>query len=281
VEDVVADVEGDVLFKIADGLVHAAPALVQVGDAQVLLQLAVVDVLVAEGFDDLLAGRGVFGLVGQDALEQLNGGVPILLFQEMGHQVVEQGRGALAVQDLDDLALDGEEEVHVVRDVGDQLFPDLLDVAEHLLVDEAVQGLLVVLDRIGEVPVLLLLLGQQLDDVRVLVVDLDVAFPDLELLLLVVFVLVAVRQGLQSKLVLAVFQDAVAEELDDVPLVVVHENVDQHHQVGVVHQLFAQGDDPRQVQGDDAVAGVLQVLLAHLQHLVLGLGLDGLPDAGI
>ena len=272
---VVAHVEGDVLFEVSDRVVDVAPALIEVRNAQILVELAVITVFLAEAFHDLLTGFRVFRLVGEDPLQQLYGGVPILLLLVVGDEIGQQLGCPIPAQDLDDLALYGEEKLHVFRGVLDDLLPYFPYVRKHLLVDEAVQRLLPELDSALERSLLLFLVRQQLDDLRLLVVDLDVALPDLVLLLLLVLVLIHVGQGLQGEFVLPVLQDPVAEVLHDVPFVVVHEDIDQNDDVRVIHQLLAQGNDPRDVQTHDAVAGVLEVLLADCENLILRILLLG------
>ena len=275
---VVAHVEGDVLFEVGDGVMNVPPALIEVGDPQVLIQLAVPLVLLPETLDDLLAGLGVLGLVGEHALEELDGGIPLLVVPEMGDQRTQELGRPFAAQDLDDLALDREEELDVFGCILDDLLPYVLHAGKQLLVDEPVKRLLVVLQSAFDLPVCFFLLRQEPDDFGFLVVDLDVPFPDLELLVLLVRVLVDPGEGLQGELVLPVFQDAVAQVLHDVPLVVVHEDADQRDQVGLVDQLLALGDDAGEIQSDDAVAGMTQMFFAQLQDRVLLVGLPRFPD---
>ncbi len=254
--------------KSAMCLVHVAPVLREVGDLDVLLQLAVLRVLLAVALDDVLARRAVLGVVGQDLLQYLDGGVPVLLLLVVGDERGEEGGGPLPADGARNPPLDVEEEVDVLRAQVDELVPQLLHAGELLLVDEAVDGLLVVVDRGREVPRLLPLLSEDLDDVRFLVVHADEAVPDLQLLRLVVSVLVALPEGAQRVLVLPVFEDPLRQVLHDVPLVVVHEDADQHDQVGVVDQLPGKGKHPGEVQGDDGVARVLEVLAGQLPHLL-------------
>ena len=51
---------------------------------------------------------------------------------------------------------------------------------------------------------------------------------------------------------------------------VVRENIDQYDEVRIVYQLLAQRDDAGYIQADNAVSGVLQVLLANLEHFIFG-----------
>ena len=149
------------------------------------------------------------------------------------------------------------------------------------LVDVAVQGLLVVVDGLLDVAFLLALLGEELDDVGFLVVDLDEALPDGPDLVLAVVVLVALGQGAQGVAVLAVVEDALAEELDDVPALVVGEEVDQGDHAGVVDLLAHEGDDAGDVEGDDGRLGVGEVLVAGGLELVGDAFLGGFADDGV
>ena len=269
VEHEVAGVEGDVLLEVRDRFLGVAPRLSQVGNAQVLVQVAVAGVLLGIRLGDLGARLRVLRLIAQNALEDLDGGVPVLLLVVVGIQRLQKRHGPFLADRAGDLALELQIELRIVRPVLDQALPHLLDVRVVPLVDIAVQRLAVIIDRAVDVARLLAVAGEHLDEVRLLVVDAYQPLVHLEFRRFLVLVVVALGERSQREAVLSELEDAVAQILDDIPLVVVGEDVHQQNQVGVVHQSAADRHDAGQVQGDDAVAIAAQVLFAELQQLRL------------
>src|SRR5208337_3365488 len=88
-------VEGDMLLEIGNRLMHIAPVLSQVGDLDVLLQLAVLGVFLPVALDDVLAGRAVLRIIGKDLFQYLYGGVPVFLFLVVGDERGQESGGPL------------------------------------------------------------------------------------------------------------------------------------------------------------------------------------------
>ncbi len=98
--------------------------------------------------NDLFPRPGVLGIIGQNALEQFNRTIPVLVLFVVRVEIFQELHGALGANRPGDLGLGVIEELRFARSEVHQLVPHLFYAGKALLGDVAMQRFLVVGNRV-------------------------------------------------------------------------------------------------------------------------------------
>ena len=179
-----------------------------------------------------------------------------------------------------DLGGEADQVLGVVALESHDLLPDVLQRVQVVGLDVPSDDAPVVVEGGLGLSLLVVVVGELVEDLRLLDVDLDQALPDLDLALGHVVDGVALCQDLQDVGALVEGEDAVAEEDDLVPLRFLVVLLENGEYVSVVHGVAARdcGEIP---YGYGVALLVLEALLAVVLELLAVLGFGESGDGGV